>query len=962
MTSRPAVRTGVGSFLLFVLFAFSGCPDPTITVPQSAPESWADSLMQALTLEEKVGQMLMLDLPLSASVEEAPFRNGIRERLTRSGAGGVVLFAGEAIPTAQMVAWAQYVSSVPLLVALDAEWGAGYRLRGLTRLPDAMAFGATGKPARAYAAGRITAREAQSAGVSVLFAPTVDVNIQPANPVIGTRAYADQPDSVALYATAFAAGVAAEGVLPVLKHFPGHGSTTRDSHVDLPVAESDDPSFMRIHATPFKAVFDTVDTGVMTAHVIPRGHSFADSVAATFSRRIVTDLLRDSLHFEGLVFTDALNMAGAESAGSPGERAIRAIEAGADILLMPPDEGETRLAIIEAVRSGRLSRARIDSSATRILQTKQRLGLHEAHFGADAALFRTVDAPDNRREARYAAREAVTVLKDNLTLPLAVSDSVLLVSVEYRAARRQPGGPADVFRKALEDRSGHPVVHVEVDPRAWQASMRALLKQLPNYKRVLVADYNGNTPVFGWNPAAFLSDLAAAGASIIWIEFDRPWILPELEFGADALVQSWDGSTAMAEGTADVLFGLAPLSGRLPVDVGPVWPRGAGLSWPARFASPGRPSDADLDDSILSHLAFDLGRAVADSAFPAAALAIGRDMTVGYQELIGYHTFERMHPLQERDLFDMASLTKVVSTTSAVMILVDQGRIDLDRPVADYLPEFGQNGKGMVTVRQVLTHTGGLIPFRPFHMQGVRSGAEVRRRILSDSLAYEPGTQSRYSDFGPITLAWVIESITGQDFGRFVQEQVFGPLQMMDTGYLSNRTRNRPDAVPTEADDYFRNRTLQGEVHDETAWLLGGTAGHAGLFSTIRDMERFAGMLSRDGRIGDQQLIRPETLRRFTTAVDPSGSHTRALGWDTKSMTGYSSAGSRFGPRSFGHTGFTGTSLWYDPDSHLYVILLTNRVHPTRNNRRLTPIRPAMADAAFEALVRNRAAVATGTE
>lgn len=951
----------VSVILVVAVLVLTGCPGETV-VGESAQETWADSLMRTLTLEEKVGQMLMIDLPVSGSVDESAVREAIRDRLSRSGAGGIVLFAADAIPTAQTVAWAQYASDVPMLVALDAEWGAGYRLRGLTRLPDAMAFAATGRDDRARWAGRVTAREAAAVGVSVLFAPTVDVNTQPANPVIGTRSYADQPDSVARYAAAFAAGVQSEGLFPVFKHFPGHGNTSRDSHVDLPVAELDDASFMEDHVAPFRQVLTSNRAGVMTAHIIPRGHSFADTVAATFSRRIVTDLLRDSLHFGGLVFTDALNMAGAASAGMPGERAIRAIEAGADVLLMPPDEGATRLAIIDAVRSGRLTRARIDSSAARILAVKQELGLHKTQSSARAALFPLLDAPQHQQEARFVAREAVTVLKDDVPLPLSASDPILLVSIEHRAARRLPGGPADVFELALEDRSGREVEHIAVDPRAWQASMREILKQATGHARVLVADYNGNTPVFGWNPAAFLSDLASSGTPVVWVEFDRPWILPELEAHADAIVQSWDGSRAMAEGTADVLFGLAPASGRLPVDAGSMWPRGAGLRWPATYAAPGRAADAGLDGDLLASLAIRMDRAIADSAFPTAAIAVGRDLTVGYRESVGYHTFEMQEPTQERDLFDLASLTKVIATTSAVMILVDRGQIDLDRPVADYLPAFGQNGKGMVTVRQLLTHTGGLIPFRPFHMQGVRSGDEVRRRILSDSLAYEPGSQSRYSDFGPITLAWMIEAITGQEFGSFVQENVFAPLQMVDSGYLSNRTRNRADAVPTEVDDYFRRRTLQGEVHDETAWLLGGTAGHAGLFSTIRDLEHFAGMLSRGGRVGDRQLIRSETLRRFTTAVDPTGQHTRALGWDTKSMTGYSSAGQRFGPRSFGHTGFTGTSFWYDPDSHLFVILLTNRVHPTRDNRRLTPIRPAVADIAFEAMVRTQVANAARTE
>ena len=954
--------------LAFLILPFvTGCPSPV--VQERSPEpAWADSVLASLSVEEKVGQLLMIDLPVSGRISDEAIRLQIQERLRKSGAGGVVLFAADPIESAETVAWAQYAGRLPLFVALDAEWGAGYRLDGLTRFPDAMAIGATGDPALARKVGAMTAREAASVGVNVLFAPTVDVNVHPANPVIGTRAWSDDPDSVAQYAGAFVEGVSGAGLLPVLKHFPGHGGTTRDSHLDLPVAEANDEEFQSVHVAPFRQILSGTGgtdfrAAVMTAHIVPEGHLFADSVAATFSHRILSDLLRDSLAYNGLVFTDALNMAGAASGGSPGERAIRALEAGADVLLMPTDIDDTRRAIVEAIRSGRLTEERIDASVSRILEEKQRLGLTGRPASAlPPDLFDAITRTDNRQEAHFMARSAVTVLKDETVMPLAVDESVLLISVDHRTRNRGTGGPASLFKGELEDRSGHSVQHIEVDPRAWAASIPAIRTASRSHEAVVVADYTGNTPVFGWSPVSFLRDVSSTASTLALVSFDKPYALPDVADVPDVIIQSYDSSPAMASGTADILYGLAPASGRLPVNVPPTWQRGSGLRLPAQYAAIGRAEESGLDATSLAKLDVLLDRAVADSAFPTAAVAVGHDLVIGYQDLVGYHTFDRTNPVQERDLFDLASLTKVISTTSAVMLLVEQGRIDLDRPVADYLPAFGQNGKGMVTVRQLLTHTGGLIPFRPFHMQGVRSGAEVRRRILSDTLAYEPGNQSRYSDFGPITLAWMIEAITGRDFADFVREEVFTPLAMVDTGYLSSRTRNRPDAVPTESDDYFRFRTLQGEVHDETAWLLGGTAGHAGLFSTIRDLGRFAGMLSRDGRIGDKVFLRPETLRHFTTAVDPQGYHTRALGWDTKSMTGYSSAGSRFGPRSFGHTGFTGTSFWYDPDSHLFVILLTNRVYPTRDNRKHIPIRPAVADAAFDALATGLARQAAPTE
>jgi beta-glucosidase-like glycosyl hydrolase/CubicO group peptidase (beta-lactamase class C family) len=932
------------------LLFLAACAQPVVDDGDHPTQSWADSVLTTMTLEQKVGQLLMIDLPAGSSLADPVERDEIRNRINRIQPGGVILFAADPVPTGLTVSWAANASEIAPFVALDAEWGVGYRLQGLSRLPDAMAIGATGNSAHAREAGRITAREAAAVGVNVLFAPTVDVNTNPANPVIGTRAYSDDADSVAAYARAFISGVDHEGLLAVMKHFPGHGGTSRDSHTTLPVAASSQSEFDAVHLRPYRRLIADSLAAIMTAHIIPEGHLFTDSKAATFSPRIVSDLLRDSLKYGGLVFTDALNMAGAASAGSPTERSIQALIAGVDVLLMPPDAQETKQGIIEAVRSGQLAESRINQSVRRILVTKERLGLHNASGAMDVeALFRALDSP-TEPTLRFMARDAVTVLKDQTVLPLSTSESLALVSVDFRGRNRGPAGPASRLREQLEDRHGSSMNLVEVDPRTWTGQMRTIVRNAAKNDVVIVADYTGNTPVFGWDRVSFLRDIASQSANLIYISFDKPYAIPDVFEIPEVVIQSYDASDAMGQATADILFGLAEAKGRLPVHLNDDLPRGSGLRLPATFAAVGHAEDAGLDEHSLASLLPLLNQAVADSAFPTAAVAIGRDLVVAHQGLHGFHTFERDRAIDSQDVFDLASLTKVISTTTAIMMLVEDGLIDLDRPVADYLPDFGQAGKGMVTVRDLLSHTGGLIPFIPFHMQGVRRGAEVRRSILSDTLAYEPGSRSRYSDFGPITLAWMAEAVTGEPFDQFVTRRVFEPLGMSRTGYHSNRTRRQEDAVPTETDDYFRNRTLQGEVHDETAWLLGGTAGHAGLFSTVGDLTRFAGMLSRDGRVGESLLLRPETLRQFTEAVDKTGRHTRALGWDTKSMTGYSSAGNRFGPRSFGHTGFTGTSFWYDPDTHLYVILLTNRVHPTRENRKHIPIRPAVANIAFNAL------------
>ena len=375
-------------------------------------------------------------------------------------------------------------------------------------------------------------------------------------------------------------------------------------------------------------------------------------------------------------------------------------------------------------------------------------------------------------------------------------------------------------------------------------------------------------------------------------------------------------------------------------------------------------SQAPTGNAVAARAQVDvlLTDAIAERAFPGAAIAVGTADTVLWLDGYGTFTYDNNHtPVTPHTSFDLASLTKVVATTTAAMQLYENGQLDLDAPVADLLPAFGQQGKASITVRHLLNHTSGFIPYQPFHTMGFTDREQVIDYILADTLVTAPGITSRYSDFNMITLALVIEAITGMPLDAYASQRIFAPLGMTSTGFRPITGQADTTIVPTEVDTVFRYRLVQGEVHDETAYLLGGTAGHAGLFSTAHDLARFAQMLVRDGLFDDQPFLRPETIRLFTTPVDPE-EHTRALGWDTPSPEGYTSAGQHFGAASFGHTGFTGTSMWIDPEAGVFAILLTNRVYPSRANRGIFDVRPAFADLAMEAFRPAAAPAAASTE
>lgn len=955
MNFRPSMKicllSGVCTLVLLVL---SGCQQKeTPGVYRSGSVSWADSVFESLSLESKVAQMIMIDFDNPGDISDQDDRDSFTQKTLNGRVGGLVLFAGDPVKYAPWIEWSQANAALPQLVAIDAEWGVGFRLEGMTRFPNAMAIAASGSPELAYQVGAETARQARTVRISVLFAPVADVLTNPMNPVIGTRAWSDDPDSVATYSKAFAKGVRDGGLLAVAKHFPGHGDTFEDSHFKLPVSERSETAFFDVDLKPFRALIaDSLDA-IMTAHILPKGHSFSDSVPSTLSKRVMRDLLRDSLHFEGLIFSDALNMNGVTLLGEPGEIAVRAVLAGVDVLLMPPDPMEAYEAVVAAVKSGEIDQARIDSSALRILRAKEKLQLNRRTGFTDLnAVLDVVTSRESQDAGWFAARKGVTLLKNDGGLPLTdPSESVLLISSDFRKYADPDMQPAKQLLDAMASRApDRTSLHV-LDPRAWRKSLASLRLQTQGKTSVVFADFIGSIPVNGWDRLEFLSELVKMNDSVVVVEHGSPFAAINTPIDVAGHIVAYDASPGMISAVADVLFGLSATSGRLPVHISPAYPRGFGIKIPQSFASRSSAEAASMDQYRLDQIDTVLRNAVSEKAFPAAAVVVGRGSNIVKRTDYGQLTYGQSRRLNEHDVFDLASMTKVVATTTAIMQLYESGLIDLHRPVADYLPEFGINGKGSVTIWDLLTHTGGLIPFIPFYTVGIFKADEVRSRILGDSLTYEPGSRSSYSDFGLITLAWMVERITGKPFRDYTRDNIFAPLSMHDTGFKEVNRGVIENAVPTEKDEYFRHRTLQGEVHDETAFTLGGTAGHAGLFSSANDLGKFAAMLANQGRVGEHYFLKPETIRRFTTKVNRHGDHTRALGWDTKSLSGYTSAGNRFGPLSFGHTGFTGTSLWVDPDSHLYVILLTNRVYPTRDNTAHVPIRPQIANIAYSALL-----------
>ncbi len=891
----------------------------------------ASELLARLSLREKAGQLLM---SWTLSSIDAKERAKLIETIDGAGLGGVILSKGTAAQVASVIGAIQKGRSIPLLCAGDLEAGVGYWIREATDFGTNMLIGATGSSRLSEAAGRATAEEAHALGYHWCFAPVVDVNINPANPIINVRSFGEDPAAVGRLGAAFVRGVEAGDVLAAAKHFPGHGDVTSDSHVTMPTVPGNRERLERVELPPFRAAIGAGVSSIMTAHVAVPGLGEDPGIPATLSHPILTGLLRKKLGFRGLIVTDALDMGGVHAQVTPEDAAILALNAGADVLLMPPDAIKTRDAIAEAVRDGKVSRKRLDEAVLRILRAKERMGLLSGRRLGPAADWRGRVASERHRAlADEIATRGLTLVRDHDGLvPIAEKpkDGVFVVVTGaeddgrgarigaaltkrgYRTSRVHAGtGPTDIERTAAMIRdSGSCIVAFGIDV-PFQSSQGIPEELAPVVTALRV------------RPQA------------VAISLGNPYLIrdfPEVSTYLCAYEATEHTERAVVAG----LTGQAAITGRIPVRIPRICDAGAGLTvLPPGPLADAKPFDQGLPDDLPIRIRRLCTRAIRDGAFPGASVCVTRRGNVVARVAAGRETYDLDSKIvTPNTVYDLASLTKVCATTPTVLRLAARGVLDLDAKVANLVPSFRGEHKDTVTIRHLLTHSSGLPPYIRF-FKTMKGKANIVEAAATTELKTVPGAEYRYSDLGLILLMACAEKAAGIEFDALVQREVFEPLGMASARFAKP---NAPVAAPPTEDDPFRKRVVQGEVHDENAWAMGGVSGHAGLFANAIDVATLANAFLGGGR---GWLPAPLTRRAITRANVVEGS-SRALGWDT--FVSGRSAGTAMSDAAFGHTGFTGTSVWSDPATDVCIVLLTNRVHPTRENKKIFAVRRELAD------------------
>jgi beta-glucosidase-like glycosyl hydrolase/CubicO group peptidase (beta-lactamase class C family) len=925
------------------------------TSPASAPPPLSHAVQETLSklpLEARVAQMVAVRANgLYQHPESEEFRR-LRREVRDLKVGSLVVFESEVGSLRRVLERVQALAEIPLLVSADMERGLSFRVRrGVVPLPYAMAIGATRSEEAARFSGEVTAREARALGLHWALAPVADVNNNPANPVINIRSYGEDPELVARLAAAFIRGAREGGLLTTVKHFPGHGDTAVDSHLQMPTLTADRPRLDSVELLPFRKAVEAGVDAVMLGHIAVPSLDPSGS-PATLSAPVATALLRRELGFHGLVVTDALEMAGVRGSTWTGEAAVKAVKAGADVILLPPETDVAIQSIARAVREGVLSEARIDESVGRILAAKESLGLLAAKPARKEREEGLVGRPADIAQALEIARRSITVVRnEGGVLPLHGEEPLRLLHLVLSSDPRTDAGVIQGFPEDELTRRRIPFQTVYVPPEVGEAQAGEVVARAREATHVIASVFarvagGRGTADMPEAQAALLRRLQGSGTPLVIVSFGSPYVLRQVpEAAVYVCAYGWPETSQRAAVAA--LLGEHEVGGKLPVTLPGLARYGDGLAIPRREMTlrMARPEEKGFRPGGLAAVDGVLDAALESKVFPGGVIAIGHDGALVHLRPFGRQTYDPGAPAVQADtIYDLASLTKVIVTTTMAMILVDEGKLDLARPVSAFIPAFRGGAKDTVTVEQLMTHSSGIDWWAPLYKELKGQDAYVRR-IAAMELAYEPGTKALYSDLGLILLGEILERVAGEKIDVFARKRILDPLGMKDTMYRPPKEL-LPRIAPTEI-VAERGGLVHGIVHDENAWALGGVAPHAGLFGTAPDLSRFAQMMLNGGVFEHKRIVSAATIQRFTGQIRVAGS-SRAYGWEKP--TGENSAGARLSPSAFGHTGFTGTSLWIDPAQKLFVVLLTNRVHPSRENSQIPKVRRAVHDAVVEAL------------
>ena len=954
-------------------------PDKPIVTKRE--QVWVDSVFNSLTPDQRLGQLFMVT---AFSNKDAAHSRQIERLITQYHIGGLMFLQGGPQRQANLTNRYQSQSRVPLFVAMDAEWGLDMRLDSSMHFARQMTLGAIQDEKYVYMMGREIALKMKRLGVHISFSPVLDVNSNPKNPVIGNRSFGESIEQVSTHGIAYIRGLQDHGILAVAKHFPGHGDTDKDSHKTLPVVRKDISSLEQVDLYPFKQSFDAGVMGVMVAHLHLPDFDSTSHQAATLSPALVTGLLKQKMNYKGLVFTDALNMRSVTKYYKPGEVDALALIAGNDVLLYSEDVPRAFEKIKEAVNEGKITREEVDYRVRKILHAKYWAGLNAYKPVEVANLTADLKRPASTLVQQQLYEQSATLVRNEGDLiPFRALDTISFASVSIGT------GPDNTFTRTLKKYA--PVTAFNIPVRyASDSTYIKIESSLQRHDVVIVSLHNlNNTPTnqygIGGGTRDFIERLQADSTKkVVVVVMGNAYSLQYFP-QSPWLVCGYEDNEMAQQVVPQMLFGAIPARGKLPVSAGGSLKSGLGIETAAlQRLKFGIPESVGMDSEVLKQIDNIAREAIAYAATPGCQVLVAKEGTVIFEKTYGHFTYDKTRAVTPASVYDLASISKVGATLQAIMFLKDRGKLHLDSRLVTYLPEVKGTNKENLLIRDILAHQAGLLPGLPF-WQRTTQHARDRQTYYASTLSPEypnvvaPGMYSsknteavmwkwimdspllpkkkgeqhapyKYSDLDFYILQRVAERLLNQDLNEFMDQNFYSPLGLSTLGFNPLDRLPREQIVPTENDTHFRKTLVWGTVHDQGAAMMGGVAGHAGLFSNAMDLAILMQMNLQQGEYGGHRYFNTAVVSQFATR--PYTNNRRGLGWDMSDPEGLGATSPLASLSTFGHTGFTGTCTWVDPEHNLVYVFLSNRVNPEETNTKLTSynIRSRIHDVIYKSL------------
>ncbi len=970
-------------FLLFTLLFFSQVLSAQTDSLRQA-ESWAKAVFDSMSIEERIGQLLWL----RAHSDKGPDHiKKVESFITKHHIGGLTFFQGTPEKQIELINKFQKLSKIPLMISMDAEWGLGMRFKkdGFS-FPNQLTLGAIQENRLIYDMGAKIAEHLKRVGVHVNFAPVADINNNPKNPVINTRSFGEDRFNVTTKSYMYMKGMQDNGIMACAKHFPGHGDTDMDSHYDLPLINHSINRIDSLELYPFKVLSDKGVQSVMVAHLAIPAIDDTPNLPTTLSYKAVTSLLKDSIGFKGLVITDGLGMKGVTKHYKVGEVEAKALQAGNDILLLPEDIEAAVTQVKLFLEDGRIKKADFEKSVMKALVAKFQYGLSSFTPIDVKNVRRDIFSPEAKVLKRKLIEASLTMVRNrNYLVPFQKLDTLSIASIAIGANK-------------ITDFQSRMTKYAKIDHHFLKTGTEkektaTYLDQLGKKELVVVSLHDVSSYAsknFGLNEdkIEFIKELAKR-TKVVLVVFGTPYSLKHFD-DLDWVLCAYQENEDTEDLAAQALFGAVGMKGRLPVTASDRSPFGGGVNTPFLFRLGYEPAEKvgingyQLNATIDS-LAND---AIKTKSTPGCVVLVAKDGKIILEKAYGHHSYAKKIETKVEDIYDLASLTKVLATTLSVMKLDELEKVMLSKPISKYLTKLKKTNKSDMTVEEIMRHRAGLQGWLKFYLDTIdeskspikpsskfysskatagfsipvteklflKNGYQdtIRQRIYDSDL--RKNKDYKYSDLGFYLLADLVKKQSKKSLDQFAKEKFYEPLGLKTATFNPSNVHNINRIPPTEKDDYYRMQKVHAHVHDMGAAMMGGVSGHAGLFANANDVAVLMQLLINQGYYGGKQYLNPRTIQKYTTRC--TDCLRRGIGFDMyqTEKDKVPNMSEKASTRTFGHLGFTGTAAWADPESQIVYVILSNRTYPKMDNNRFgnNNYRPKIQDAIYDSRILNK--------